>query len=67
MNKKYALPVIIAVLFIAFAVFKTYATPVTGSVGVECNAESLTIHLPSPQAWVSLKWSDIARACKESK
>ena len=53
--------------FIAFAAYKTYAAPTTCNVGVECNAESLTIHLPSPQAWVSIKWSDVARACRSGE
>lgn len=54
----------IVVAFIAFAAYKTYAAPTVGNVGVECNAETLTIHLPSPQAWISIKWADVARACR---
>ena len=63
--KKYAVPAVIAVLFALFAAYKTYG--VSGTVFITCNEESLSLRMPEPQAWVSLKWADIARACRESK
>ena len=65
MSKHTKLILATVIAFAIFAAFKTYGSP--GTAFITCNEESLSLRMPEPQAWVSLKWTDIARACRESK
>ena len=65
MSKHTKLILAIVVAFAVFAAVKTYGS--SGTAFITCNEESLSLRMPEPQAWVSLKWADIARACRESK